>query len=131
MVTTTVIILLKISVVTKLDFFQKLRRTYHHEVNDHNDNTFEGVISLQKEWIVPYTPDKNNIVIVSSWRSGSSFLGGIFESSSEVMYFYEPFHDYGPSILRLSLRECENILKSKWSFRMVVLNRSPIYVQSR
>ena len=39
-------------------------------------------------------------LLYSSWRSGSSFLGGVFEASPQVMYIYEPFQDYGVNIIR-------------------------------
>lgn len=42
---------------------------------------------------LPEKPVRNRkfVVIMASSRSGSSFLGSLFENSEQVMYFYEPF----------------------------------------
>ena len=62
---------------------------------------YEVALELQREWNnAGNFSRQRKIIIHSSWRSGSSFLGGIFESSREVMYIYEPFHDLGGRIIR-------------------------------
>ena len=35
---------------------------------------------------------RKNVIILSPGRGGSSFLGGIFDSSPHVMYWFEPLH---------------------------------------
>ena len=64
-------------------------------------NEYEVALELQREWNnVGNFTRQTKIIIPSYWRSGSSFLGGIFESSPDVMYIYEPFHDLGGRIIR-------------------------------
>lgn len=46
-------------------------------------------INLDKKQDRPAT-DRKFVVIMATFRSGSSFLGSLFESSQQVMYFYEP-----------------------------------------
>ncbi|KAL5267311.1 hypothetical protein ACHWQZ_G004378 [Mnemiopsis leidyi] len=38
-------------------------------------------------------PDKKIILLLSSFRSGSSFLGQLFDSNPNMQYLYEPFFD--------------------------------------
>ena len=67
---------------------------------------FEAALELQREWNnAGNFSRQRKIIIHSNWRSGSSFLGGIFESSPEVMYIYEPFHDLGGRIIRNTIHE--------------------------
>ena len=40
-------------------------------------------------------PDKKIIILLSSFRSGSSFLGQLFDSNPNMQYLYEPFFDPG------------------------------------
>lgn len=43
---------------------------------------------------------QKRILIISTWRSGSSFLGEIFESLPGTFYYYEPLHSLGTRKLR-------------------------------
>jgi len=63
---------------------------------------FETALQLQREWTNAgkNVTRHNTILIYSTWRSGSSFLGGIFEASPSVMYLYEPFQDFGAKYFR-------------------------------
>ena len=62
---------------------------------------YEVALQLQREWNnAGNFSRQTKIIIFSNWRSGSSFLGGIFESSKDVMYIYEPFQDLGSRIIR-------------------------------
>ena len=48
----------------------------------------EKALSLQKEWIgMENIGERRNILLYSTWRSGSSFVGGLFESSPGNLYF--------------------------------------------
>ena len=38
--------------------------------------------------------DRKNVLIISQGRSGSSFLGEIFNQHPDIMYLYEPLHSY-------------------------------------
>ena len=38
------------------------------------------------------SPDKKLIILVTGYRSGSSFLGSIFDSNPSIQYMFEPFH---------------------------------------
>ena len=60
-----------------------------------------AALELQQEWTNPgHLPRTTTTLLYSTWRSGSSFLGGVFEASPQVMYIYEPFQDYGVNIIR-------------------------------
>ena len=60
-----------------------------------------AALELQREWTNPgHLPRTTTTLLYSTWRSGSSFLGGVFEASPQVMYIYEPFQDYGVNIIR-------------------------------
>ncbi|CAH2314618.1 carbohydrate sulfotransferase 5-like [Pelobates cultripes] len=48
--------------------------------------------------------EKIHLLIVSSWRSGSSFLGQIFNQHNDVFYLYEPGH---PIWMRLKQESAE------------------------
>ena len=96
----TATIIIKFFLLAYLDIFAQSRKAYHLINATQDYSTFQGVLSLQKEWIQILTQNQTNIAIFSSWRSGSSFMGGIFEASSLVMYIYEPFHDFGSKIIR-------------------------------
>ena len=50
-----------------------------------------------------HLPRTTTTLLYSTWRSGSSFLGGVFEASPQVMYIYEPFQDYGVKIIRYTI----------------------------
>lgn len=39
-------------------------------------------------------------VIVTSWRSGSTFMGGVVSSHPGTFYHYEPLHDFGVKQIR-------------------------------
>lgn len=43
---------------------------------------------------------RKNLIILSPGRGGSSFLGGIFDSSPYVMYWFEPLHTVITEILK-------------------------------
>ena len=63
---------------------------------------FETALQLQREWTNAGNVTRHKtILIYSTWRSGSSFLGGMFEASPSVMYLYEPFQDFGTKYFRL------------------------------
>ena len=56
---------------------------------DNNDNTDDGeikelrkVLLLSREWsgLLDNYPKRRNILLYSTWRSGSSFIGGLLES---------------------------------------------------
>lgn len=79
---------------------------YHEKRKDESN---EGVqtaeirkaLLLQKEWNGMEKFEKRKIILIySTWRSGSSFVGGIFESNPGMMYIYEPFQDIGIKIVR-------------------------------
>ena len=38
-------------------------------------------------------PDKKIVLLVTSFRGGSTFLGQIFDSNPKMQYLYEPFHE--------------------------------------
>ncbi|XP_023333319.1 carbohydrate sulfotransferase 5 [Eurytemora carolleeae] len=72
----------------------------------------DNALSLQMEWVqesmkeIKKIEERRRILIVSSWRSGSSFLGGLFESHPGMMYVFEPLHDLEDKIAR-SANECK------------------------
>ena len=45
---------------------------------------------------------RNNLIILSQGRGGSSFLGGIFNCNPQVMYWFEPLYDVG-NLLNVNL----------------------------
>jgi len=68
----------------------------------------EEVLKLQRDWIAEEMEEMNllnrdqmkQIVVVSSWRSGSSLIGGLFDSHPGMFYIYEPFLDHGAKFIR-------------------------------
>jgi len=73
------------------------------------------VLKLQRDWIAEEMKEFEEqtegekveikrIVVVSSWRSGSSLIGGLFDSHPGMMYIHEPFQDYGAKIIRRNQR---------------------------
>lgn len=57
-------------------------------------------------------PDRNHLLIISSWRSGSSFTGQIFSQHPDVFYMMEPaWHVWGKmghdnvDVLHMSIRD--------------------------
>lgn len=68
---------------------------------------------------------KHVAFIITTWRSGSSFLGALLSSGPSTFYFYEPFgnHPYGPNasveehFLR-QLQDCnfEGVDNKLWSY---------------
>jgi hypothetical protein len=75
------------------------------------------VANLQVAGLKNIASGRQRILIVSSWRSGSSFVGGLFNSHPGgwgcwqinyldppgMMYIYEPFQEYGAKLLRFFL----------------------------
>ncbi|KAG8437467.1 hypothetical protein GDO86_008244 [Hymenochirus boettgeri] len=51
------------------------------------------LLIYSKHTVLPYTdtkPEKVHLLIISSWRSGSSFIGQIFSQHPDVFYLMEP-----------------------------------------
>ncbi|XP_030051216.1 carbohydrate sulfotransferase 4-like [Microcaecilia unicolor] len=60
----------------------------------------------------PAKSGKTHLLILSSWRSGSSFLGEVFNQNSEVFYLMEPIRhlwmslaNKGPELLQRPMRD--------------------------
>ena len=69
--------------VSTVVYFQNKAKTTTSPRNEGGENNeYEVALDLQKEWNNAGNFSKQRrIIIHSNWRSGSSFLGGIFESS--------------------------------------------------
>ena len=46
---------------------------------------------------------RRNLIILSPGRGGSSFLGGIFDSNPQVMYWFEPLHTISREVFEMHL----------------------------
>ena len=52
------------------------------------DQEIQKVMNLQKEWVGSYKSEiKTKLLLYSTWRSGSSFIGGLFESHPGNMFW--------------------------------------------
>ena len=90
-----------VSTVIYLQTRTSVSTSHRHEGRQSSSSEYEVALELQREWNnAGNFSQQRKLIIHSSWRSGSSFLGGIFESSPDVMYIYEPFHDLGGRIIR-------------------------------
>ena len=69
-------------VSTVIYFQNKPRSTTSPRYEGGESNEYEVALDLQREWNnAGNFSHQRRIIIFSNWRSGSSFLGGIFESS--------------------------------------------------
>ena len=94
------VLLVYCSLSSLIYLHSKLGRRRERE-GERVNNEYEAALQLQREWNNNGNFSRQTkIVILSHWRSGSSFLGGIFESSKDVMYIFEPFQDLGSRIIR-------------------------------
>uniref|UniRef100_A0A1A8IK26 Sulfotransferase n=2 Tax=Nothobranchius kuhntae TaxID=321403 RepID=A0A1A8IK26_NOTKU len=92
-----------------------------------NFNTMIFLVILQGaavvlfcHWYIQLTPcespppqRKVHVLLLSSWRSGSSFLGQVFSQHPSVFYLMEPgwhvwtrVHKSGARLLRMAVRDC-------------------------
>ena len=96
---------------------KRWRKSIHDE--------FEGFPFPFNKSLDDFTPETNgrpNIsFIVSSWRSGSTFFGRIFQSVPGTYYHYEPMHHHGIMQIRngplasKAVEELENFMKCDYS----------------
>ena len=104
------------------------RRSGERRERDRTSSEYQVALQLQREWNnIGNFSRQTKIIIHSNWRSGSSFLGGIFESSKDVMYIYEPFQDLGSRVVRKAKTDQHNKLSDgdklseilHWTARMM------------
>lgn len=50
-------------------------------------------LSLDPAFNQPINPTKTLVILLAAFRSGSTFLGQIFDLNARVQYLFEPFHD--------------------------------------
>ena len=50
-------------------------------------------ISSDPAFNLPLNPEKKIILLLTSFRCGSTFLGQIFDSNPRMQYLFEPFHE--------------------------------------
>ena len=75
-------------------FFLYTRNSINNSIT-HNSNW--PSISAQRikdpAFNLTLNPDKKIVLLVTSFRGGSTFLGQIFDSNPAMQYLYEPFHE--------------------------------------
>ena len=49
---------------------------------------------------LPLDPNKRIIILLTSFRSGSTFLGNLFDNNPTIQYVFEPFHDQLMTVLQ-------------------------------
>ncbi|XP_029440668.1 carbohydrate sulfotransferase 5-like [Rhinatrema bivittatum] len=71
-----------------------------------------GLLSRLSQPSLPAKPEKTHLLLLSSWRSGSSFLGQMFNQNPEVFYLKEPawhlwnrLQQKGPERLQRPIRD--------------------------
>ena len=67
-----------------------LPHLFNNDAEDRNILEQQDLFKATADW----EKDRKNVLIVSQGRSGSSFLGEIFNQHPDVMYLYEPLHAY-------------------------------------
>lgn len=109
-----------------------LRKITKSQIDGKTDEKHAGTLTR--------TP-RRNLIILSPPRSGSSFLGKLFDSNSKIMYWFEPlrvvqknlFHDHLSSDKQiLSYKtDCINVIESTFKCDFTVLNNNTIAEYSK
>ena len=90
----------------------------------------------QNQHLQTFAP-RTNLIILSPGRGGSSFLGGIFDSNPQVMYWFEPLHTVRRDVLKLHLlnkskgplnykETCNNVLDSFFKCDFSNINKATL-----
>lgn len=114
LITLTVIIALLINVFAHMSTDKEIQFSYNasatteNVLKDQREKIAEEMRSLQREKTFEnldvLTPETNGnpfrSVIVTTWRSGSTFLGEILNTMPGNFYHFEPLVNYGITVLR-------------------------------
>lgn len=67
-----------------------LPQFFNSEIKDNSALVQPELLTAKADWGI----DRKSVLIIGQGRSGSSFLGEIFNQHPDVMYLYEPLHAY-------------------------------------
>ena len=88
--------------------------TPNFNIKHPNKMSIVGNISVGEEVLVNTS---RNILIATTWRSGSTFLGDLLNHYRGTFYYFEPLHYYSKVMDHSELQEETRFLKSLYSCR--------------
>ena len=98
--------------------------------------TVQEAVDLEKQWLVSMTNETRKILVVTTWRSGSTFFGELLSSLPASFYYFEPLMMYGqtdltrPDLQARTVHIAHDLLKchiSRWA-DYIELTRNKSYV---
>ncbi|XP_030828467.1 carbohydrate sulfotransferase 1-like [Strongylocentrotus purpuratus] len=105
-------------------FKENTSREFHmpyekHAISNRNDNVeiLRSSLPILDKPLQSASAKRVQIIIVTTKRSGSSFIGELFNSNPEVFYMYEPLFQVTSDVLkhRIDNRQAESLIFLLWN----------------